>query len=145
MDKKNIFGFDPVDVYAIINGKPMKKKAEKVAPTSSRGRRGRRALTRVTSDLSASDDDEPRCRECAVTRNGFRCTSSQVHVNCITCGKLMAQRSDSSLHQNCILCTNYFCNLYFPPCSKTGIKLKLVSNRRDECKIDADLLRSNRV
>ena len=76
-------------------------------------------------------------------RNGFRCSARQNHVPCITCGKLVAQRDDPSLHQNCILCTNYFCNLYYPPCAKTGVKLKLLNSKRGDCKIDSDLLRSN--
>lgn len=142
MDKESIFTFDPTDVYAIINGKkPIKKKVE--PPPPARGRRGRRVLARVSSDLSASDDDEERCRECMTERNGFRCGARQNHVACITCAKLIAQRDDPSLHQNCLLCTSYFCNLYYPPCAKSGIKLKLLNNRRGDCKIDADLLRAN--
>ncbi len=66
MDKKNIFTFDPTDVYAIINGKkaPTKKKVAQIAPSRGRGR-GRRTIARVNSDLSASDSDSDggdRCR-----------------------------------------------------------------------------------
>lgn len=70
------------------------------------------------------------------SRNGFQCAVGQKHVGCLTCGKLMADRDDRSLHQNCVLCTQYFCNLYYPPCSKTGIKLKKLSTFRNEAKID---------
>lgn len=66
MDKKNIFGFQPVNVYKMIHGKmPPTKKTVQRAPT--RARRGRRSLARVHSDLSASDsedEDGGRCREC---------------------------------------------------------------------------------
>lgn len=55
MNKKNIFGYDPTDIAAMISGKPIKKKADP-APAVSRGR-GRRTLVRASSDLSASDDD----------------------------------------------------------------------------------------
>ena len=142
--KKNIFGHDPIDVYAKIHGK--KRKGQKdpvVAPV--RGRRGRRVAARG-SDLSASDDDDDgrtRCRECTVMRNGFQCSSTQVHVGCFTCAKLIAQRDDADLKQSCPLCTNYFCNLYYPPC-KPGVHLQLLKNRKDSVKIDSDLLRGNR-
>ena len=57
MNKKNIFTFDPIDIIEMITGKPVKKKApEKPATTSVRAR-GRRALNRRGSDLSASDED----------------------------------------------------------------------------------------
>jgi hypothetical protein len=59
-------------------------------------------------------------------RNGFQCAAGQKHIACFTCGKLMADRSDRKLHQSCILCTQNFCNLYFPPCSRSGIKLQLI-------------------
>ena len=100
----------------------------------SRGRgRGRRAIARVSSDLSASDSDDAgdRCRECIAERNGFKCSARQNHIGCITCGKMIAIRDSPALHQSCLLCTQYFCNLYFPPCSKTGVKLKLVNSRKD--------------
>ena len=119
---KNIFGFDPINVHERIHGKPVaeKKKVEKVVPL--RGRARGRAV-RASSDLSASDDDErDKCRECVATRNGFRCSATQVHVGCHTCGKLIPQRDDPSLNQCCAICTTYYCNLYYPPC-KVGIKL----------------------
>lgn len=56
---------------------------------------------------------------------------------CHTCGKLMANRDDPDLHQYCVICTTNFCNLYFPPCSKTGVKLDLLKNKRGAVKIDA--------
>lgn len=55
----------------------------------------------------------------------------------------MADRDDRSLNQSCVLCTQHFCNLYYPPCSKTGIKLKKLSALRNEAKIDKELLRAN--
>lgn len=140
---KNIFGFDPFNVQEHIHGKAaVKKKAEK-APPADRGR-GRSRAARVASDLSASDDDEKdKCRECVVTRNGFRCSERQVHVGCHTCGKLIAQRDDPPLQQCCSLCTTYYCNLYFPPC-KLGAKLTKLKECREKCKIDAELLRGNK-
>lgn len=56
MTKRNIFGFDPLDIQSIIKGKiPKKIKAE---PSASRRGRGRNsAAIRASSDLSASDDD----------------------------------------------------------------------------------------
>ena len=63
-------------------------------------------------------------------RNGFQCGSGQRHTPCMNCGKLIADRDDKSLHQNCVLCTNFYCNIYYPPCKKSGIKLKLIRNRR---------------
>ncbi len=77
-------------------------------------------------------------------RNGFQCDAHQKHFSCFTCGKLMANRDDRSLHQNCILCTQNFCNLYFPPCSRSGVKLQLLETRKGESKIDAELLRANK-
>lgn len=59
-------------------------------------------------------------------RNGFQCATGQKHMACFTCGKLMADRADKNLHQFCVLCTQNFCNLYYPPCSRSGIKLQLV-------------------
>lgn len=56
MTKKNIFGFDPLDIQSIIKGKIPKK--TKVEPPASRRGRGRSSLAiRASSDLSASDDD----------------------------------------------------------------------------------------
>ena len=76
-------------------------------------------------------------------RNGFRCATSQRHTRCFTCGKMMADREDKNMHQYCVLCTQYCCNLYYPPCG-VGVKLSLLKNRRNECKIDADLMRGNK-
>ena len=57
MTKKNIFGFDPLDIQSIIKGKIPKK--TKVEPPASRRGRGRSSLAiRASSDLSASDDDQ---------------------------------------------------------------------------------------
>lgn len=70
-------------------------------------------------------------------RNGFQCGASQRHVACFTCGKLIADRADTSLHQYCVLCNQNFCNLYYPPCSKSGLKLQLLESRRGNLKIDA--------
>ena len=98
----------------------------------------------MTSDLSASDDDErDKCRECVTSRNGFQCSSTQVHVGCHTCGKLVAQRNDPSLFQCCTICTTYYCNIYYPPC-KAGAKLNKLVDCKDKCKIDADLMRGNK-
>lgn len=77
-------------------------------------------------------------------RNGFKCSPSQLHVQCHTCAKLMANRDDPSLHQYCVLCTTNFCNLYFPPCARSGVKLDLIKNKRSAVKIDAELLRGNK-
>lgn len=77
-------------------------------------------------------------------RNGFQCSSSQRHITCFTCGKLMADRADRAQHQYCVLCTQNFCNLYFPPCARSGIKLQLLESRKGESKIDAELLRANK-
>lgn len=133
MASKNIFGFDPISIPDVISGKVSKKKATttKTTAASSRGR-GRRSgtIVRASSDLSASDDDEARCRECMTARNGFQCGSTQRHVGCMNCGKLIADRNDNSLHQSCLLCTQFYCNLYYPPCNKTGIKLKLIKDRK---------------
>lgn len=63
-------------------------------------------------------------------RNGFQCSRTQKHVNCMNCGKLIADRSDNSLNQSCMLCTQFYCNLYYPPCKKTGIKLKKIKDRK---------------
>lgn len=143
---KNIFGFDPINVHEKIHGKTAvvveKKKAEPPASTSRRGR-GRK-LVRASSDLSASDDDtKDKCRECVVARDGFQCSATQVHVGCHTCGKLIAQRDDPDLNQCCAICTTYYCNLYYPPC-KVGTKLVRLEDRREGCKIDAELLRGNK-
>lgn len=98
----------------------------------------------MTSDLSASEDDEKdKCRECATARNGFQCTATQNHVACHTCGKLIAQRNDPALFQCCTLCTTYYCNIYYPPC-KAGAKLNKLTDCRDKCKIDTELLRGNK-
>jgi|JI7StandDraft_1071085.scaffolds.fasta_scaffold213430_1 hypothetical protein len=69
-------------------------------------------------------------------RNGFQCATGQKHINCFTCAKLMADRGDRKLHQYCVLCTQNFCNLYFPPCARSGVKLQLLESRRGESKID---------
>lgn len=65
MNTKNMFGFDPISIPDVISGKVSKKKATttKTTTASSRGR-GRRSgtIVRASSDLSASDDDEARCR-----------------------------------------------------------------------------------
>jgi hypothetical protein len=50
---KNIFGFDPIDIYKKIHGKALKTKAARVTMPSVRGR-GRGRLGRNASDLSAS-------------------------------------------------------------------------------------------
>ena len=70
-------------------------------------------------------------------RNGFQCLPTQVHIACFTCGKLMAQRNDPNLHQSCILCTNNFCNIYYPPCSTSGIHLNLIKDKKNETRIDS--------
>ena len=142
--KKNIFGHDPIDVHAKIHGKAAKVKKSAPDHAPSRRRRDRRA---VGSDLSASDGDDDgrgRCRECREPRAGFQCSSTQIHSACSTCGKLIASRDDPDLHQTCILCTQSFCNLYYPPCTTRGVHLRLITDRRDSCKIDSDLLRGNR-
>ena len=55
---KSIFSFDPLNVQERIHGKAATKtKAVKPDPPARGRGRGRRAA-RVTSDLSASDDDE---------------------------------------------------------------------------------------
>ena len=56
MMKKNIFGFDPIDIQVLIKGKaPSKKKVE--PPVTGRRGRGRSStVVRASSDLSASDD-----------------------------------------------------------------------------------------
>lgn len=59
-------------------------------------------------------------------RNGFQCAATQRHISCFTCGKLMADRANRDLHQYCVLCSQNFCNIYFPPCSKAGVKLQLI-------------------
>lgn len=46
----------------MISGKPAKKKAEKVTTAASSVRARGRRVARTTSDLSASDEDEARCR-----------------------------------------------------------------------------------
>lgn len=56
----------------------------------------------------------------------------------------MANRDDPALHQSCVICTSNFCNLYYPPCAKTGVKLEVLKNRRANVKIDAELLRGNK-
>lgn len=78
-----------------------------------------------------------------VARNGFQCAPTQRHVPCLTCAKLIADRNDPSLHQSCVLCTQYFCNLYYPPCVKNGVKLQLVQNRKGESNINKEVLRGN--
>ena len=78
-----------------------------------------------------------------MTRDGFRCSATQTHVGCHTCGKLIAQRNDPTLFQCCTLCTTYYCNIYFPPC-KSGAKLNKLTDCRDKCKIDVDLMRGNK-
>lgn len=70
-------------------------------------------------------------------RNGFRCAAGQKHVGCMNCGKLIADRNDSKLNQKCVLCTNFYCNLYYPPCKKAGVHLKVIRDHRGESKIDA--------
>jgi len=49
----------------------------------------------------------------------------------------MANRDDPDLHQYCVICTTNFCNLYFPPCSRSGVKLELLKNKKSGVKIDA--------
>ena len=63
LKKKNIFGYDPVDIQEKIHGrKAPKKKAAPAPPPARRGRASRRPV-RANSDLSASDDDDDgRCR-----------------------------------------------------------------------------------
>ena len=100
-------------------------------------------LARVSSDLSASNNDEERCRECMTERNGFRCGPDKTMWRASLTVSLSPKGTILPLHQNCLLCTSYFCNLYYPPCAKSGIKLKLFSKRRGDCKIDAELLRTN--
>ncbi len=78
-----------------------------------------------------------------VSRNGFRCTSSQLHVGCHNCAKLIPLRNDPALRQCCVICTTYYCNLYYPPC-KTGHKLIELDQRKESCKIDPDVLRGNK-
>ena len=60
MNKENIFTFDLTDIVQLITGKAAKKTRAPSAPvpaTSARGR-GRRAVVRASSDLSASEDDD---------------------------------------------------------------------------------------
>lgn len=38
-----------------------------------------------------------------------------------------------------------FCNLYYPPCSSSGVKLAIVKDKRSIVKIDKEILRSNQV
>ena len=78
-------------------------------------------------------------------RNGFQCDRSQRHTGCMNCGKLIADRKDRKLNQNCILCTQFYCNLYYPPCKKNGIHLKLIKDRKGDSRIDTDVMRSNRT
>lgn len=56
MTKKNIFGFDPMDVIQIIKGKKPTKTKTKAPQPRGRGRRSA-TIVRASSDLSASDDD----------------------------------------------------------------------------------------
>lgn len=77
------------------------------------------------------------------TRNGFRCPPDQRHVSCLTCGKNMPDRADKSLHQFCVICNQYYCNLYYPPCAFSGVKLSLISNHRSEVRIDREVVRAN--
>lgn len=142
-----MFGYDPIDIQQKVHGKkylPAKTKTTIPPPTRSRKTR---TLARTISDLSASDDEDTssKCRECDISRNGFRCSSKQIHIRCHTCGKLLPQRDDSSLNQHCALCSTTFCNLYYPPCIQSGAKLTLLKNRRNSVKIDAELLRGNKV
>lgn len=48
----------------------------------------------------------------------------------------MANRDDLSFNQSCAICTTNFCNFYLPPCSKTGVKLDFIKNKREGVKID---------
>lgn len=70
-------------------------------------------------------------------RDGFQCTATQIHIACLSCGKLIARRDDPTLNQSCLLCTNYFCNMYYPPCTSTGVKLNTIASRKNDVRIDA--------
>lgn len=138
-----MFGYDAVNIHEFIHGKKV------VAPVAARGRpRGRpaRVVRGASGDLSASsssDSPPPRCPECRLSRNGFRCPAGQAHSNCVTCGKGIAQRGDPALNQCCVLCDQYFCNLYNPPCATFGVKLARVMNRESEVRIDENTFRGN--
>ena len=47
----------------------------------------------------------------------------------------MAQRNDPALHQSCVLCEQFFCNLYYPPCSSVGVKLGTVDTYGIKAKV----------
>jgi hypothetical protein len=133
-----MFGYDAININETING----KKAL-VAVRAPRGRPAR-VVRGVSADLSASSsDDDARCIECRTARNGFQCAPGQVHVNCVTCGKAIAQRPDPALAQSCLLCDQFFCNLYNPPCATMGVKLARVVNHESEVRIDDNTFRGN--
>jgi hypothetical protein len=102
---------------------PAKTKAVSTPVKQAPSKRGK--VNRKNSDLSASDGEDggKKCRECLHERDGFKCKADQIHIACHTCGKLMANRDDVSFHQYCVLCTTNYCNLYYPPCSRSGVKL----------------------
>lgn len=153
--KNNMFGMDSIDIQEATGNKKTtvvvdttllkSGRAPGVVLTSKTVPKKATKKKRKGSDLSAESDSDSneKCRECIVARNGFRCSTTQDHVNCVTCRKLMARRDDPSLRQQCCICEQYHCNLYYPPCSASGNKLLPFKDHGRRCMIDKKFFRDN--
>jgi hypothetical protein len=77
-----------------------------------------------TSDSSEEEVKAPRravrvrCRQCARSVQGYKCTATQEHIVCSQCQVPMPQRT--GVPQTCEGCQKHFCNQYWrtkPRCS----------------------------